>query len=51
MVSGNVGGGAQDEVILDFGASGIWIWKNNSFWVKLHSASPQTMVSGNIDGN
>jgi len=51
MVSGNIDGGAQDEVIIDFGAAGIWIWKKNNNWLKLHSLSPEVMVSGNIDGN
>ena len=48
---GNGGGGAGDEVILDFGTAGLWIWQNNRRFVKLHSQSPEFMVTGDLDGN
>ncbi|MFQ5965800.1 MAG: hypothetical protein ACE5KZ_16125, partial [Candidatus Scalinduaceae bacterium] len=40
------------EVIIDFGPGiGIWVWKNNSSWFKLHPLSPESMVTGDMDGN
>ncbi|MBN2321682.1 MAG: hypothetical protein JXR49_21565, partial [Acidobacteria bacterium] len=41
----------SDEVIIDFGGAGVWIWVNNSFWEPLLFLSPEQMVTGDIDGN
>jgi len=51
MVTGDLDGNGLDEVIIDFGAGGLWIWQNNSSFVKLHSLSPEVMVTGDLDGN
>jgi hypothetical protein len=40
------------DVVVDFGPSfGIWVWMNNSSWGKLHSLSPESMVTGDLDNN
>jgi 6-phosphogluconolactonase (cycloisomerase 2 family) len=42
----------SNEVIIDFGPDyGLWVWQNNSTWRQLHSASAQTLVTGDLDGN
>jgi len=42
----------QDEVIIDFGPGfGIWVRLNNSSLVQLHALSPETMVTGDVDGS
>ncbi|TGN99956.1 hypothetical protein PN36_29875, partial [Candidatus Thiomargarita nelsonii] len=41
---------AKEDVIIDFGSPyGIWMW--NATWVKLHPLSPESMVTGDIDGS
>jgi len=35
---------------IDFGAAGIWM-RNNSNWLQLHPRSPETMVTGDLDGD
>ncbi|TGN99958.1 hypothetical protein PN36_29885 [Candidatus Thiomargarita nelsonii] len=40
------------DVIIDFGSPyGIWMLMNNATWVKLHNLSPESMVTGDIDGS
>ncbi len=40
------------DVIIDFGDPyGIWMRMNNITWVKLHPLSPESMVTGDIDGS
>jgi len=40
------------DVIIDFGDPyGIWMHLNNTTWVKLHNLSPESMVTGDIDGS
>jgi hypothetical protein len=51
MVTGDLDGNGQDEVIIDFGPPhGIWAWKNNAAWTQLITVSPEKMVTGNLDG-
>ena len=41
-----------DEVVMDFGSTfGAWIHHNGSFYSQLHSASPEEMAAGDLDGN
>ena len=46
-------GNGQDEVIVDAGSDpyGIWIFMNNSTWVKLIGVSPEIITTGDMDGN
>jgi len=39
------------DIIIDFGAEGIWAWLNNESWQSLHSLSPDSMVTGHLDDN
>ncbi|MFQ5965289.1 MAG: RHS repeat-associated core domain-containing protein, partial [Candidatus Scalinduaceae bacterium] len=48
----NVNITTSDEAIIDFGSGlGIWVVMNNSTWIKLHSASPESITIGDVDGN
>ncbi|MHC4269920.1 MAG: matrixin family metalloprotease [Planctomycetota bacterium] len=51
MTTGDMDGNGQDDVITDFGKSGIWTWMNNSTAVKLHHLSPDTITCGDLDNN
>jgi membrane peptidoglycan carboxypeptidase len=51
LATGELDGNGKDEVILDLGASGLWIRVNNASWTKLHAASPTHIAVGDIDGN
>jgi hypothetical protein len=51
LVIGDMDGSGQDEVIIDFASSGLWVRHNNAFWTKLHPADCETMATGNLDGN
>ncbi|OAD19111.1 Na-Ca exchanger/integrin-beta4 domain protein [Candidatus Thiomargarita nelsonii] len=45
-------GGTLDTLLIDFGTQyGIWLRVNNSTWVQLHTLSPESMVTGDIDVN
>ena len=51
MLTGDLDGSSQDELIADFGpAYGIWAKMNNTSWAKKHFLSPESMVAGNLDG-
>lgn len=41
-------GNGQDEVIISFGAIGLWVRKNDTDWVKLHNANAGSLVTGNV---
>ena len=42
----------KDEVIIDFGNPyGIWVRYNDAFWTQLHTVSPKSMITGDLDGN
>ena len=45
-------GNGKNDVVIDFGpAHGIWVPLNNSRWLQLHLLSPESMVTGDVDGN
>jgi len=37
MVTGDMDGDTLDDVIVDFGINGTWIWINDTSWVALPS--------------
>ncbi len=42
---------ATNDVVIDFGPGiGIWVRFNNATWNQLHTISPDTMVTGDMDG-
>jgi hypothetical protein len=41
----------SDDLIVDFGAPGVWVWANNATWLRLHAVSPEEMATGDLDGN
>ena len=49
MVTGDMDGNGQDEVIIDFGDGGIWVRLNNSSWFQLDALSPENMAVGKLD--
>jgi hypothetical protein len=40
MVSRYLDDNNQEDLLIDFGAYGLWVWKNNTLWEQLHSANP-----------
>ncbi|MFQ5617076.1 MAG: hypothetical protein ACE5GO_11540, partial [Anaerolineales bacterium] len=51
LVTGDIDGSGQDDVVGDFGTFGIWAFMNNSTWVQLNATSSGSLVVGNIDEN
>lgn len=40
-----------EDLVLDFGTGGIWLWKNGGAWQFLHAGNPVAMVTGDFDGD
>ena len=51
IVSADLDGNGQEEVIISFGNNGLWAWMNNASWSKLHDIPPSAMATGDMDGN
>ncbi|TGO01939.1 hypothetical protein PN36_33930 [Candidatus Thiomargarita nelsonii] len=51
MVTGDIDGSGQDDVIFDFPSYGIFALMNYSNWVSQHGLSANSMVTGDIDGS
>jgi hypothetical protein len=47
---GDLDGDGSDELVIDFGASGAWMW-NGGTWSQVTANNPENMVPFNIDGN
>jgi hypothetical protein len=39
------------EIVVDFGAIGLWARMNDATWLKLNNSSPDQVVVGDMDGN
>jgi hypothetical protein len=39
------------DVVVDFGAIGLWARMNDARWLKLNNSSPDQLVVGDVDGN
>jgi hypothetical protein len=48
---GDLDTNAKDDLIIDFGSSGVWVLLNNSVWSQLHPSSPTGMATGDLDNN
>ena len=46
-----VGNKHRNELVIDFGAIGLWAWVNDTGWLKLNNASPDKVVLGDVDGD
>jgi hypothetical protein len=49
MAVGRLDGGGHRDLIVDFGASGLWVWMNNASWVPLHPFSATHITTADID--
>ncbi|OGD18702.1 MAG: hypothetical protein A2W03_08925 [Candidatus Aminicenantes bacterium RBG_16_63_16] len=47
---GDFDGDSWDEVAMDFGSSGAWMW-DNSVWTQIDTRNPENLVAANVDGN
>lgn len=52
LVTGDVDGSGADDIVADFGSSigGTYIKRDLGAWTLLHGASPESMVTGELDG-
>ena len=41
----------RDDIVVDFGSIGLWAWMNDAGWQKLNNASPEKVITGDVDGN
>jgi len=41
----------KQDLVIDFGAIGLWARMNDATWQKLNNSSPDQVVTGDIDGN
>lgn len=41
----------QDDLVVDFGAEGLWAYKNNAAWQRLHPYDPVSATAADLDGN
>ncbi len=51
IITGDIDGIGQSDVIIDFGGIGTWVRMNDSTWVQLHTLSPEAMIAGDLDGD
>ncbi len=48
--AGDFDGDGSDEVAMDFGSSGVWMW-NGGIWSQLSPNNPENIIALDIDGN
>lgn len=41
----------NDDLLVDFGANGLWRYQDNRSWEKIDAASPTLIATGDLDGN
>lgn len=50
MVTGDLDGGGQDDIIVNFGPGvGVYAWMNHAAWTFIHPLSTSQMVTGDLD--
>jgi hypothetical protein len=47
---GDFDGDGTNELAVDFGATGVWMW-NAGAWTQLSASNPESLVTVNVDGN
>ncbi|OGD21619.1 MAG: hypothetical protein A2W03_16890 [Candidatus Aminicenantes bacterium RBG_16_63_16] len=47
---GDFDGDGTDEIAMDFGTVGGWMW-NNGVWTPLTASDPESMIAADVDGN
>ncbi len=47
---GDFDGDGRDEVAMDFGASGAWMW-DNGVWTQLTNINPENLTAADVDGD
>ena len=50
LLTADIDGNGQSDVIVVFGILGLRAWVNNMAWIQLHTLSPEGLVAGNLDG-
>jgi len=48
IVTGDLDGNGRDEIAIDFGTAGLWIWLNDTGRQQLHHVSPEQMAVGEL---
>ena len=52
ILTADINGNGQDEVVVDFGdQQGIFVRNDSGVWSHLHGASPETMIAGDLNGD
>lgn len=51
MAAGDVDADGLSDVLMDFGATGIWLWRNGAPWRAIHPFSARQLVATDLDAN
>ncbi len=46
---GGLDGNGHDEVIIDFGAPGVWSYEDIAGWQQVHTLNPKTIAIGRFN--
>jgi hypothetical protein len=49
ILTADLDGNGTAEVIVSFGAAGLWRYVNNAGWIQLHAVSPGAIAAGHIN--
>jgi hypothetical protein len=48
--AGDFDGDGKDEIAVDFGATGAWMW-DNGVWTQLTASNPEAMIAADVDAD
>jgi hypothetical protein len=51
IAAGNLNGNASKDLVIDFGASGLWIYRDASVFQSLHPFAAEQVAIGDFDGD
>jgi len=51
VTAADVDGNGLDDLVMDYGTAGVWLWLNHATWMQLHGASPTEVAVGDLDWN
>ena len=51
LATGDLDGSGRDDLLIDFGAAGLYVRYNNTFWVRRHTTSPVNIATADLDNN